>query len=195
MGKMTSLGKTGFMFKTTPFFWSFIVLLVLGSCQNNQDASQTGTNTGAEATTDQPEALYTTYETFDEIAPLFAKQTDTTYVINFWATWCKPCVEELPYFERLYDEYQGENVKIVLVSLDFPNQIESKLIPFLEERQLGPDIALLLDDDINSWGDYVNPEWGGAIPITLVYQGNNKSFHGTQYASYDELKEMVEQML
>lgn len=162
-------------------------LTLLSGCQSNG-----GTETAED---EGPKPLYTTYETFDEIAPIFNKQTDTTYVINFWATWCKPCVEELPYFEQLHEKYQGEKVKIILVSLDFPNQIETKLIPFLEERQLEPEIALLLDDDINSWGDQVDPQWGGAIPITLVYDAEKRSFHGTQFASYEELESMVEGVL
>ena len=70
----------------------------------------------------QPEEekpLYVTYATFDEIEPIFNRQSDSTYVINFWATWCKPCVEELPYFEELNQNYSKEKVKVVLVSLDF----------------------------------------------------------------------------
>lgn len=171
------------------------LFFLLATCQSGGDSAGSEGSTESEEAVDQPRPLYTTYETFEEIAPLFNKQTDTTYVINFWATWCKPCVEELPYFEQLHEEYQNKKVKIILVSLDFPNQIESKLIPFLEERQLGPDIALLLDDDINSWGNDVSPEWGGAIPVTLVYKKENRAFHGTQYASYDELKEMVDDVL
>lgn len=175
----------------------FVLLLALfTACQSSGgDAPADEVETTTETEAAQPAASYTTYETFEEIAPLFNKQTDTTYVINFWATWCKPCVEELPYFQQLHQEYAGEKVKIILVSLDFPNQIESKFIPFLEKNQLGPDIALLLDDDVNSWGNEVDSDWGGAIPITLVYKGDDRSFHGTQYASYEELKQMVDQVL
>ena len=70
------------------------------------------------------------YENFEDLEPLFNRQTDTTYVINFWATWCKPCVEELPYFEQLFAEHKEEKLKVLLVSLDFPRQLESKLVPF-----------------------------------------------------------------
>lgn len=172
--------------------FSLLSLAVL-ACQNNSKT------TNDLASTDQQEeakkAAYDTYETFDELAPLFQKNNDTTYVINFWATWCKPCVEELPYFQQLHEAYRGEKVKVVLVSLDFPHQIESKFIPFLEREKLGPDIALLLDGDANSWIDRVNPEWGGAIPVTLVYKGQERAFHGTQFSSYQELKDMVETMM
>lgn len=179
----------------TRFLFFSALLAFFSACQPGGDDSTDGVEAISETEPSPSAALYTTYETFDEIAPLFNKQTDTTYVINFWATWCKPCVEELPYFQKLHETYQDEKVKVILVSLDFPNQIESKFIPFLEKNQLGPEIALLLDDDVNSWGNEVDPSWGGAIPITLVYKGDDRSFHGTQYASYDELKQMVDQVL
>lgn len=172
-------------------FWMVVFLLVsftLG-CQSSGETDQ------VEQAEKKPKPLYVSYEKFDDIAPLFNKNNDTTYVINFWATWCKPCVEELPYFEDLYAAYSDKKVKIILVSLDFPNQIESKFIPFLEERQLGPDIALLLDGDANTWIDRVNPEWGGAIPVTLVYKNEVSTFHSTQFASFDELEEIVKEIL
>ena len=58
---------------------------------------------------------------------------DKTYVINFWATWCAPCVKELPYFEEVNKEFKDKNTEVILVSLDFPSQIESKLKPYLKK--------------------------------------------------------------
>ncbi|WP_304198193.1 TlpA disulfide reductase family protein [Flavobacterium alvei] len=59
---------------------------------------------------------------------------NTIYVVNFWATWCGPCVKELPHFEQLNSE--NKNIKVVLVSLDFKNTLESKLKPFLKKNVL-----------------------------------------------------------
>ncbi|MDX1407529.1 MAG: TlpA disulfide reductase family protein, partial [Saprospiraceae bacterium] len=55
---------------------------------------------------------------------------DKTLVINFWATWCVPCVKELPYFEKATDYYTDEDVEVILVSLDFSRQIDTRLKPF-----------------------------------------------------------------
>jgi thiol-disulfide isomerase/thioredoxin len=60
-----------------------------------------------------------------------ANTSDTLYIYNFWATWCKPCIEELPAFENIAKQYQGQKVKIILVSNDFKKQIEYKMKLFL----------------------------------------------------------------
>ncbi len=135
------------------------------------------------------------FENFDDLAPLFNQRTDTTYVINFWATWCKPCVEELPYFEALHDRYSDQKLRVILVSLDFPRQLESKLIPFLEKHQLKSDVMVLTDPKQNEWIDKVNPEWGGAIPVTMIYKADKKQFIGEQIASPNELNTLIESFL
>ena len=71
-----------------------------------------------------------------EYNELVRGKSDRLKIVNFWATWCKPCVEELPYIEEIHTAYAEKPVKVILVSLDFPKQIESKLIPFLEKHQL-----------------------------------------------------------
>src|ERR1043165_4592291 len=55
------------------------------------------------------------------------EQNDTTYVLNFWATWCKPCVEELPGFDSLLVLESKNPVKIILVSLDFKEDLEKRV--------------------------------------------------------------------
>jgi len=182
----------------------FVLLVGLSvqACQSGAEDDTTDSeadNNPQETTTqqkDNPETLpFTTYTNFDQIEPLFSKQNDTTYVINFWATWCKPCVEELPYFQQLHEKYAGQKVKVILVSLDFERQIKTKLIPFLKENNLGPEVALLLDGNENEWIDRVDPSWGGAIPVTVIYRGKQRIFHGEQYASYEELQSNLEDLL
>ncbi len=131
------------------------------------------------------------FDTFDELAPIFKKQNDTTYVINFWATWCKPCVEELPYFESLHEATGSQPIKVILVSLDFPKQIESRLLPFIEKRKLKSEVVVLLDPKANSWIDRVSPEWSGAIPATVIYRNDDYHFMEHTFSSYDELKDEV----
>ena len=110
------------------------------------------------------------YKSFKSLEPIFQFDNDTTYLINFWATWCKPCIEEIPVFERVNTEYKNEPVKVVLVSLDLPNQVESKLVPFISKNQLKSKVIVLLDGKYNDWIDKVSRNWTGAIPATLIYK-------------------------
>lgn len=132
---------------------------------------------------------YPVYATFDEVAALFDHaQEDETLVINFWATWCKPCVEELPYFEQLAEE---TDVRVVMVSLDFKKDVATKLKRFVEERKLKLPVIALADGDYDAWIDRVDPSWGGAIPVTLIRRGKKQLFHDTKFDTYEELRAAV----
>ena len=110
------------------------------------------------------------------------REHDKLYVYNFWATWCKPCVKELPYFESLKDKY-GEQVEVVLVSLDFIKQLDSKLKPFVKEKELKSQVVLLNDTRYNTWIDKVSPEWSGSIPATLILNNSTgvKAFYEREF--------------
>jgi thiol-disulfide isomerase/thioredoxin len=131
---------------------------------------------------------------FDDFEPHLHFSNDTTYLVNFWASWCTPCVNELPAFERIGKEYEKSPVKVLLVSLDFPRQIESRLIPFIEKNGISSEVVVLNDPDANKWIDRVNPEWTGSIPATLIYTREDRIFHEGVY-SYEELKEIVEKKI
>lgn len=115
------------------------------------------------------------FERLDDIKA--EKNNDTLYVFNFWATWCVPCVEELPYFQQLYANYKDQKVKLVLVSLDFDRDLSKKVIPFVEKNQIKADVWVLTNYMRNmEWIDQLSPDWGGSIPATLVYQPQNKVY-------------------
>lgn len=114
---------------------------------------------------------------FSELETLLNKNDDRTYVINFWATWCKPCVEEMPYFQELHDTYAEKNLKVLLVSLDLPAELDTKLKPFIEKYKLTPQVVLLDDPDENTWIPKVDNSWSGALPATLIYNKNKRVFY------------------
>jgi thiol-disulfide isomerase/thioredoxin len=130
---------------------------------------------------------------YDELEQLWSGSSDTLYVVNFWATWCKPCIEELPDFYKVNDEFKGKAFKMILVSLDFPSHLESRVLPFIEKNKVKPKVVLLNDDD-NVWINRVNPQWDGSIPVTLLIKNKKKQFHGTTL-NYKELKTLVESKL
>ncbi|OON68925.1 hypothetical protein B0919_11120 [Hymenobacter sp. CRA2] len=100
---------------------------------------------------------------------LLRRSGDTTYVVNFWATWCKPCIEELPNFEQLRTRYARQNVRVVLVSLDFPSKLDAKVRPFVQRQGLKSAVWLLSETDQNAYIEAIDPKWTGALPFTVVY--------------------------
>lgn len=114
---------------------------------------------------------------FEHFKPFINQDDETVYVLNFWATWCKPCVEELPAFIELDEKYRDKNVKVLLVSLDFPTKIKEQLIPFIIIKNLSTEVIVLDDPDQNSWIPLVSEEWSGAIPATLIYSKDKRKFY------------------
>jgi thiol-disulfide isomerase/thioredoxin len=127
---------------------------------------------------------------FDAFAPWLSKKNDTIYVVNFWATWCAPCVRELPYFELLNENYKDRNVEVVLVSLDNPDHLESRVLPFLERLDINSKVILLDDPRSNRWIPLVSDEWTGAIPATVIYSRGFNAFYEREF-NYAELEEII----
>lgn len=129
---------------------------------------------------------------FDFYEQLRSKQNDTTYIVNFWATWCKPCVNELPYFEQLNEKYKNEKVQVILISLDFIKQYDSKLKPFVAKRKLQSQVVLLDEPNYNAWIDKVDKNWGGAIPATVIFNNDKKQYQFFEREfTFEELDQLV----
>ena len=102
------------------------------------------------------------------------KQNDTLYVVNFWATWCKPCVHEMPYFEMANQKFKNQKVKVVFVSTNYAR--EAALVKsFINEKQVKPDVLLLDAGNPNIWIDAIDSTWSGAIPATMMYRHGKKT--------------------
>ena len=114
---------------------------------------------------------------FDGLYSKIDLSVDKTYVINFWATWCAPCVKELPYFEDVNEELKDQNTEVILVSLDFPSQIETKLKPYLKRNKIKSRVILLDDSKMNTWVPKVSEQWDGGIPATLIVNASNYNFY------------------
>ena len=105
------------------------------------------------------------------------QDSDTVFVINFWATWCGPCRRELPEFEKIHETYSNEKVRVLLVSLDFPSMLEKGLKTYLKNNLITAGVVLLDEPDANAWIEKVDKSWTGSLPATLVYKGKNRLFY------------------
>lgn len=153
----------------------FIGIIFLG-CKDNK---------GKDTETISNKALSIPTYNFEELEKQLPKEENKTYVVNFWATWCAPCVEELPYFTEL--DKKNENIEVILVSLDMPKMKESQLVPFIKKKKIKSKVILLDDPYSNLWIPKVNKDWDGAIPATLIYNTNNRKFYPNKFDSYQEL--------
>ncbi len=126
---------------------------------------------------------------FQQLEQKWKIDSDTLYVINYWATWCKPCVEELPAFLRIEKELKHKSFKMILVSLDFPQHLETRVLPFIKKHQIKCEVVIL-DDDANQWINKVNPQWDGSIPVTVLVKNKKSEFYDHTF-DYESLLKLV----
>ena len=125
---------------------------------------------------------------FTDLDKLMQKD-DGIYVINFWASWCGPCVVEMPYFETLANDFRVNNVKVVFISLDFKRDLEN-VKKFVKDKKINSPVYILDEPDYDSWIDKVSTKWSGSIPATLISQGNKKEFYEQSF-DYQTLTEKI----
>jgi len=125
--------------------------------------------------------------TYNELKPLLEKKNGKTYVVNFWATWCAPCVKELPAFEKINKVYSNKNVEVLLVSLDFPKQVKKRLIPFINQKKVRSKVVLLNDVNEDFWIKAIDSSWSGALPATIIYSEKGRAFYEQSF-DYEKLE-------
>jgi len=129
-----------------------------------------------------------------EIKPLVETFAgEKAVLMNIWATWCVPCVEEFPYLVRLQKEYP-DDLQVIFISADFPEELE-RINQFLVQNEVGWQ-TYLKDDRDEPFIDAVWTEWSGALPATVVYNKDGSRLTAFERpANYDEFKELVLQAI
>ncbi len=102
---------------------------------------------------------------------ILSQTSDTTFIVHFWATWCGPCIKELPEFEMINQKMKPKKVKILLVSTDFVRD-KAKVQIFIEKQKMTSTVWILNEPDQNAWIDRIDKKWSGGLPATLML--NNK---------------------
>ncbi|MDN3724856.1 TlpA disulfide reductase family protein [Aequorivita sp. SDUM287046] len=171
-------------------FFIILPLLILQSCSDikpevTSEIAMTSFYQNQEEIPNSKKVVAVDFAELDQ--QYLQNKNDSIYIINFWATWCKPCVKELPAFEKIASDYTNKKVKVLLVSLDFLDKIESQVIPFIQKNAIQSEVVLLDDPDANTWIPKVSTDWSGAIPATIIYKKHNRKFYEQSF-TFNELE-------
>ncbi len=132
---------------------------------------------------------------YEELKAMLEQNDDVLYVVNFWATWCGPCVEELPEFMEVNAEYAKDpKFKMILVSLDNVKELEKTVQPFIAKHNIATDVYLLDDNKrMNVWIPAFDAAWSGSIPATAFYKNGKKLHFEENQLSKTALKNLITQ--
>ena len=174
------------------------VIAVLASCNKKEEAHTPEETTAAEsAPAETPEEAGVELKEWnaDQISDfLKTKQNDTIYVTNFFATWCTPCMREIPFFKEKMDEMKGEKIKFTFVNLD-ERQNWDKVKYFAKETGLDKNIVLF--DFSAPTPDFFSKNFttwrGDAIPFTLLTKGDKRD-ETLGSASKEELAHKIDKL-
>jgi len=133
----------------------------------NSDAATSGTAVAL------PAAGTTRVVDQNEIERILSDRSAELTVVNFWATFCGPCVEEMPYFVRVAKENKPTDVRVIGISVDLKAQIASHVEPFLKKREI-PYPNVVFYGDQEKMINFFAPEWSGELPVTFIYDKSGK---------------------
>ena len=98
----------------------------------------------------------------------FINESDSVLVISFWATFCKPCVEEIPYLESISQKYRDHKVKVLLVSMDLPDFFPGKIASFVKKNNYTSQVVWLNETNADYFCPAIDKSWSGVIPSTMI---------------------------
>lgn len=116
----------------------------------------------------------------------------TPLIINFWATWCKPCIEEIPYFQEEVSKHKKDSLRLILVSVDYKEEFPAGIAAIAKKRKFKVPICWLDETNADYFCPKIDPKWSGAVPATLFI--NNKTGYRKffeEQLSKDKLKKEI----
>ena len=130
---------------------------------------------------------------YEELFEMIKQPSDQLIAVNFWATWCGPCVEEMPHFVEVNEKYKdNKNFKLLLVSMDRAKQLD-KVKQFMIDKGINAEVVLLDDNKrMNEWIPAIDKSWSGNIPVTAFYQKGDKVHFAGSEMNKTELETIIQ---
>ncbi len=130
------------------------------------------------------------------IKPILEQYKGEVIVLNFWATWCVPCVKEMPDLFKLKQEYESKGMRLILISINDLEELESRVYPFLIEKQVGFETFIRTPGDDQKFINSIDETWSGAIPFTIIFdRAGKKRFVEFGKHTYEEFERAVKPLL
>jgi thiol-disulfide isomerase/thioredoxin len=104
----------------------------------------------------------------DEFRQVIAHHRGQAILVNFWATWCAPCVKEIPEIVKLQEKYKERGLRVIVVSLDEPAELESNVRPFVAKRFPGLGSYLCNESDQDKFASVIDQTWNGILPTNFL---------------------------
>lgn len=185
-----------------PGYWPLLksgllaALFLLVSCTPTEEAMPATSEffAPASAPTDTVGVIPRVYDRYAEVAPVFTQNDDTTYLINFWATWCKPCLEELPLLQQLAEKHRNDKLRVLLVSLDTEPAAISRIPAYLDKKNVTLP-TLVLRDETASWQRALDEKWDGSLPTTFIYKGPLRYIYRRNFNTLPDVEAAVEPLI
>ncbi|MRG47040.1 redoxin domain-containing protein [Chitinophaga sp. SYP-B3965] len=115
---------------------------------------------------------------------------DSAIVINLWATWCGPCVKEMPYFVKQAQKFP--QVKFIFLSLDMKDAYPEQITKFIRKRKIRSAVVWLDEPNANKYANKIDPRWEGSIPATIFI--NSKKGYRKFVEGMMTEKELIEEL-
>ncbi len=131
------------------------------------------------------------YSSFADLKTTIVNDKEHITVLNFWATWCRPCVAELPDFEKIHAEFNQKGVQVILANLDFNSQADTLVPKFIKKNNTQSKVVHITDQDPNDWINSFWYDWTGTIPVTAIYYKGEKVWFVDGPTDYETLKSIL----
>ncbi|QMU27520.1 redoxin family protein [Adhaeribacter radiodurans] len=126
-----------------------------------------------------------------DLKALLKNDTDKVRLVNVWATWCGPCVAEMPEFVNINRMYRNREFEFITISADKPDK-KDKALATLKRLQASNKNYLWSSEDKYKLIEAIDPQWQGALPYTLLIEPGGKVAYRTQGSIVPmEMKKMI----
>ncbi len=117
-------------------------------------------------------------------------------LVNFWATWCAPCVKEIPEIVKLQEKYKERGLRVIAVSMDEPEELETGVRPFVRKRFPNFVSYLCKESDHDKFASVIDTAWNEIMPTNFLIDRNGKLRATlTGGKSYEEFEAVITPLL